>query len=137
MDSRAIREGVEAVLKEALFPAQETLEDRQTLMGDLGAESIDMLDIEQRLERRVGISLRDNRMRPLDALDDPKNLADGRLTATGAGELQRRYPFVSWELYTGKTVHEIADAVVTVGYVCALVAHELEAQQKQEATAPA
>jgi acyl carrier protein len=64
-----------------------------TLQGDLGAESIDFLDIVFRLERNFGIKIPRGELFPENLLADPEWVAEGKLTNKGISELKARLPF--------------------------------------------
>ena len=52
-DRTQIEAGVREVLEEALGVDAESVKPTSTLTGDLGAESIDFLDIQFRLEKKI------------------------------------------------------------------------------------
>src|SRR3982074_1289375 len=65
-----------------------------TLQGDLGAESIDFLDIVFRLEREFGIKIPRGELFPESIFQgDPEFVQDGRVTDRGLSELRSRMPF--------------------------------------------
>ena len=68
-----------------------------TLQGDLGAESIDFLDIMFRLEREFSIKIERNELFP-DPIspDDPIFARDGRLTDEGLTALRLRMPYANF-----------------------------------------
>jgi acyl carrier protein len=63
-----------------------------TLVGDLGAESIDFLDIVFRLERAFNIKIPRGDLFPENILASPEFVKDGKLTPQGVEELKRRMP---------------------------------------------
>ena len=63
-----------------------------TLQGDLGAESIDFLDIVFRLERNFGIKIPRGELFP-ENIADPDMVQDGKLTSKGIEELKSRMPY--------------------------------------------
>src|SRR5205814_6664839 len=65
-----------------------------TLQGDLGAESIDFLDIVFRLEREFGIKIPRNELFPESIFQgDPEFVQNGKVTEKGLAELRSRMPF--------------------------------------------
>jgi hypothetical protein len=65
-----------------------------TMQGDLGAESIDVLDIVFRLERQFGIKIPRGELFPEELLVESQGLLrDGRLTDEGLVALRGRMPF--------------------------------------------
>jgi acyl carrier protein len=63
-----------------------------TLVGDLGAESIDFLDIVFRLEKSFDIKIPREELFP-DILTNAEYVQEGRLTAVGLEKLKERMPF--------------------------------------------
>src|SRR5262245_65363708 len=72
---------VSATLVEALNVDEEDIRPSSTLQGDLGAESIDFLDIVFRLEREFGIKIPRGELFPESIFQgDPEFVQDGRVT---------------------------------------------------------
>jgi acyl carrier protein len=85
---------VSATLVEALNVDEEEIQPTATLQGDLGAESIDFLDIVFRLERGFGLKIPRGELFPESIFQgDPEFVRDGRVTAKGIAELRARMPF--------------------------------------------
>src|ERR671932_151314 len=85
---------VSATLVEALNVDEEDVRPEATLQGDLGAESIDFLDIVFRLEREFGIKIPRGELFPESIFQgDPEFVQDGRVTDKGLAELRERMPF--------------------------------------------
>ena len=85
---------VAKVLVEALNVDEGELAPTATLQGDLGAESIDFLDIVFRLEREFGIKIPRNELFPESIFQgDPDFVQDGKVTQKGLDELRQKMPF--------------------------------------------
>ena len=85
---------VSATLVEALNVDEEDVKPDATLQGDLGAESIDFLDIVFRLEREFGIKIPRGELFPESIFQgDPAFVADGKVTPKGLDELRSKMPF--------------------------------------------
>jgi acyl carrier protein len=85
---------VSATLVESLNVDDDEVTPVATLQGDLGAESIDFLDIMFRLEREFGIKIpRDELFPDLILQGYPEFVQNGRLTDKGIAELRARMPF--------------------------------------------
>jgi len=85
---------VSATLVEALNVDEEEIKPTSTLQGDLGAESIDFLDIVFRLEREFGIKIPRGELFPESIFQgDPDFVQNGRVTPRGLEELRTRMPF--------------------------------------------
>ncbi|MGZ3413677.1 MAG: acyl carrier protein, partial [Isosphaeraceae bacterium] len=87
-----IFEKVQATLVDALGVDEEDVTQEATLQGDLGAESIDFLDIVFRLERNFGIKIPRGELFPENLVADPEWVSDGKLTGKGMSELKSRLP---------------------------------------------
>jgi acyl carrier protein len=84
---------VQAALTDALGVDDSDVTEGATMVGDLGAESIDFLDIVFKLEKAFGIKISTEDLFPKDILTDSKYVQDGKVTATGLSELKKR---MSW-----------------------------------------
>jgi acyl carrier protein len=85
---------VSATLVEALNVDEEDIKPTSTLQGDLGAESIDFLDIVFRLEREFGIKIPRGELFPESIFQGDADLVqDGRVTPKGLDELRTKMPF--------------------------------------------
>jgi len=85
---------VSATLVEALNVDEEEIKPTSTLQGDLGAESIDFLDIVFRLEREFGIKIPRGELFPESIFQgDPEFVQNGKVTDKGIAELRARMPF--------------------------------------------
>jgi acyl carrier protein len=85
---------VSETLVEALNVDADEVKPESTLQGDLGAESIDFLDIVFRLEREFGIKIPRGELFPESIFQgDPEFVANGKVTEKGLAELRARMPF--------------------------------------------
>src|SRR5713101_7430947 len=85
---------VSATLVEALNVDEDDIKPTATLQGDLGAESIDFLDIVFRLEREFGIKIPRGELFPESIFQgDPEFVQNGKVTQKGLDELRARMPF--------------------------------------------
>jgi acyl carrier protein len=86
-------EQVREVLVDALGVDGEEVTGKATLMGDLGAESIDFLDIVFRLEKAFDIKIPREELFPAETLMNNHELvSNGKLTAKGLAELREKMP---------------------------------------------
>ena len=88
-----VRLKVQTALEEALAVDKEEVTDEATMVGDLGAESIDFLDIVFRLEKAFDIEIPRSELFPEDILTNAEYIQDGRVTTRGLEELKTRMPF--------------------------------------------
>ena len=81
------------VLVEALGVDDDEITNEATLMGDLGAESIDFLDIVFRLEKAFEIKIPREELFPAESLmNNPEYVSNGKLTDVGLAELKNKMP---------------------------------------------
>ena len=90
MTEEEVFEKVKETLIDALGADDDEVTGEATLTGDLGAESIDFLDIVFRLEKAFGIKIPRGELFPDNILNNPEFVQDGKLTATGLSELKQR-----------------------------------------------
>src|ERR1043165_7359619 len=95
MPSQAeIYQKVSATLVDALNVEEQEITPSATLQRDLGAESIDFLDIVFRLEREFGIKIPRNELFPESIFQgDPDLVKDGKVTDKGLAELRDKMPY--------------------------------------------
>ncbi len=124
------REEVFAKIKNALVEALGVEEDEvvpeATLVGDLGAESIDFLDIVFRLEKAFDIKIPRGELFPEDVLTNPQYVQDGKVTPAGLAELRRRMPFANLEKFEQNPVVQDFGNLLTVADMCRFVESKVE-----------
>ena len=92
--TQEIYEKVSGTLVEALNVDEDEIQPSSTLQGDLGAESIDFLDIVFRLEREFNIKIPRGELFPEAIFQgDPEFVKEGKVTDKGLQELRDRMPF--------------------------------------------
>lgn len=98
MTREEIYDKVKSVLVDALGVDDEEVKPEAKLREDLGAESIDFLDIVFRLEKAFTVDpakpfkIPRSEMFPEDILNNPEYVNQGKVTAPGLEELKRRMP---------------------------------------------
>src|SRR5215471_4036004 len=91
---------VSATLVEALNVDEEDIKPSSTLQGDLGAESIDFLDIVFRLEREFGIKIPRGELFPESSFARRTSYSqNGKFTAVGLHRLWHRLPFADLSIF--------------------------------------
>jgi hypothetical protein len=99
---------------------------RATLRGELGAESIDFLDILFHLEREFGIKVPRSELFPEAIFQgDPELVQDGRVTDKGLSELRTRMPFADLSGFEGDRRLSAVPDLFTAGLVSRYVAWKL------------
>jgi acyl carrier protein len=121
-----IYEKVRTTLVDALGVDEEDVSREATLRNDLGAESIDLLDIVFRLERNFGIKIPRGELFP-ENVSDPDLTENGKLTAKGLEELKQRMPYADLTAFSADPdVEKILD-LYTVDMLVQYVASKLAA----------
>ena len=92
MTREEIYQRVQAVLVDSLGVDEEEITAKAVLVDDLGAESIDFLDITFRLEKAFGIKIPKGEMMPENLSQDPNIVQNGVVTPGGISELKKRMP---------------------------------------------
>ncbi|MFH1417382.1 MAG: acyl carrier protein [Planctomycetota bacterium] len=83
---------VKEVLVDALGVDDDEVNEGATLTGDLGAESIDFLDIVFRLEKTFAIKIPRGELFPDDILNNPEYVEGGKMTTKGIETLKAAMP---------------------------------------------
>ena len=83
---------VKEVLVDALGVDDDEIKEEATLTGDLGAESIDFLDIVFRLEKTFAIKIPRGELFPDDILNNPEYVEGGKMTQKGLDTLKKAMP---------------------------------------------
>jgi acyl carrier protein len=115
MAREEIYEKVQGVLVDALGVDEEEVTPTATLRGDLGAESIDFLDIAFRLEKAFGIKIPRGEMFPEDLFNNQEYVQNGRITPAGLAEMKKRMPHFNFsELEKDPDINKMQFTVDTV-----------------------
>jgi acyl carrier protein len=101
MSRDEITKHVQEVLEEALGVDPEQVTMEATLTGDLGAESIDFLDIVFRLEKAFStpdrpFKIAQGELFSENLLNDPTLVDEGRITAKGLEVLKEKMPHLDF-----------------------------------------
>ena len=117
--------GVRDVLVEALAVDEEEVTMEATLVDDLGAESIDLLDIVYQLEKTFSIKIDRSELIPEDLLTDAQYVVDGKLTASGIEELKKRMPGKDLGEFEKNPMVQNISTILNVSDMCTLVENKL------------
>lgn len=131
MPVKTSREEILAKVKQTLVDALSVDEDdvteEATLMGDLGAESIDFLDIVFRLEKAFGIKISQDELMPRDILSNPAYVADRKLNAAGIAALRQQMPHADLSKFERNPEVDRISEVFTVSTIVNFVESKLAA----------
>jgi acyl carrier protein len=118
---------VQETLVDALGVDDDEVTPTATLIGDLGAESIDFLDIVFRLEKNFDIKIPRGELFPENlATADSGFVADGKVTTDGIAQLREKMPYADVDSFAkDPEVSRIQD-LFTVDMICRFVAARLK-----------
>ena len=119
-------EKIQAALVDALGVDDDEVTLEATLVGDLGAESIDFLDIVFRLEKAFDIKIPRGELFPEDVLTNAEYVQDGRVTEAGLEELRQRMPFADLDEFAQNPVVQDFGNLLTVADMCRFVESKVE-----------
>jgi acyl carrier protein len=114
---------IKAVLEEALGVDDEEITMSATLMGDLEAESIDVLDIVFRLEKTFStpakpFKIGQGELFPENLMENPQWVRDGKFTDEGMAMLRKRMPHVELTSFEGdRDVTKVGDLITVKSLV--------------------
>jgi len=119
---------VQGVLVDALGVDDNEVTPAATLMGDLGAESIDFLDIVFRLEKVFGIKIPREELFPAEGLmNNPQFVSNGKLTREGLTELRKKLPHTDTATFENDPDINKLSNLFTVNAIVNYVAGKLNA----------
>ena len=112
---------VQTALVDALGVDVEEVTPEARLVGDLGAESIDFLDIVFRLEKAFDIKIPRGELFPEDILTNAQYVQNGKVTAEGLVQLTKRMPFADLTAFQANPVVQDFGNLLTVQDMCRYV----------------
>lgn len=129
MSRDEIFQKVQEVLVDALGVDNDEVTSEATLMGDLGAESIDFLDIVFRLEKVFGIKIPREELFPAESLmSNPEFINNGKLTEVGLAELREKMPHTDLATFENDPdINKLGD-LFTVGAIVNFIVTKLNAK---------
>jgi len=119
--SDEVFEKIQETLVDALGVDDDEVVPEATMVGDLGAESIDFLDIVFRLEKTFGIEIPRSELFPEDVLTSAEYVQDGKVTPAGIEELKKRMPFADLSKFEANPVVQDFGNLLTVSDLCRYV----------------
>ena len=97
------------------------------MVGDLGAESIDFLDIVFKLEKAFEIQIPRDELFPDDILTNAEYVQDGKVTQTGIEQLKKRMPFADLSKFESNPMVQDFGNLLTVSDLCRYVTTKITA----------
>ena len=118
---------VRDVLVDALGVDEEEVTADAVIRDDLGAESIDFLDIMFRLEKAFGIKIPRGEMMPENLANDPALVQGGKVTQQGIDMLKQKMPHSDFSEFEKDPQVENMSKLFTVNAVVNYIETKLKA----------
>jgi acyl carrier protein len=130
MTDSAVFEGVRDNIADSLAVAKGEISLESRLVDDLGADSLDLVDIIFTLERKFGVNVRETEFNFLTRLDfsSPEVMRDGFLTAPVVDKLADWLPQVAAAPDRSRISPRALFSMITVESICVVVERRLAAQ---------
>ena len=125
MVKEEVFEKIRTALVDALGVDDDEVTPEATLVGDLGAESIDFLDIVFRLEKAFNIEVPRSELFPEDILTNAEFVQDGKVSEVGIVQLKERMPFADLSKFEANPVVQDFGNLLTVSDMCRYVEGKL------------
>ncbi len=123
-----IFEKIQEALVDALGVDEDEVTPEARIQADLGAESIDFLDIVFRLEKTFNIKVPRGDLFPDNVLNSDEFVQDGKFTEKGLAELRERMPYADLEEFEkNPTVQDMSD-LFTVDMIVKYIEAKLEGE---------
>jgi len=111
-------EKVKEALMDALSVDDDEVTPDATMVGDLGAESIDFLDIVFKLEKSFDVQIPRDELFPDDILTNAEYVQDGKVTPEGVEKLKARMPYADLTKFEANPQVQDFGNLLTVQDLC-------------------
>lgn len=127
MSAEAIYPEMRALLADSLALPVDRVKPESRLIDDLGADSLDLVDILFRVEKKFGVKVRTNELAFLSNLDfsSPTVMKGGHLTPEAVERLKEWLPSVSELGDPSKITPAKLFSLINVEVLCRIVAQKL------------
>jgi len=112
---------VQEALVDALGVDDDEVTEEATMVGDLGADSIDFLDIVFKLEKAFEITIPRDELFPDDILTNAEYIDGGKVTDAGLAKLKERMPFADLTKFEQNPLVQDFGNLLTVKDLCKYV----------------
>ena len=129
-DKSEIIKQVRLIISQALKVEESKISADSSLIGELGAESIDFLDIVFRLEKTFKIKIPKGELFPEKLLTDARFVKAGQVTAEGVQELKNRIPSLDWDRFAKNPQVANLGNMFTVGMIVDYLSKKLAVAEK-------
>ena len=128
-----ILKNVKSIISQALKVDESKIAPASSLIKDLGAESIDFLDIVFRLEKAFKIKIPKGELFPEKILTDARFVKNGQVTPAGIEELKQKMSNVNWAEFAKNPQVSHLGNLFTVGMIVDYLSGKLQTANKQTA----
>lgn len=126
MDRETLVTRLTAIVADSLDRPASEVGRFDSLVADLGAESIDFLDLQFRIESAFGLKFGEEELwRGAFDPADERFVRGGRLTDSALAELERRQPGFRWERFASGVAVSDLPLLITVDSIAAHLAERL------------
>ena len=129
-DRTEITKSVRTIISQALKVDESKVQLESSLIKDLGAESIDFLDIVFRLEKAFKIKIPKGELFPEKILSDSRFVKNGHVTQDGIDELKTKMSNVNWDEFTKNPQVSSLGNLFTVGMIVNYLSDKLQTASK-------
>ena len=129
-DKQEIIKTVRTIIAQALKVDESKVQLESSLIQDLGAESIDFLDIVFRLEKAFKIKIPKGELFPEKILTDAHFVKNGQVTPAGIEELKTKMSNVNWDEFTKNPQVSSLGNLFTVGMIVNYLSDKLQIATK-------
>ncbi len=119
---------VQEALVDALGVDDDEVTPGATMVGDLGAESIDFLDIVFKLEKGFDIQIPRDELFPDDILTNAEYVQDGKVTDEGVQKLKERMSFADLSKFEQNPMVQDFGNLLTVQDLCNYISQKVGAE---------
>ncbi len=127
MSREEVLEKVQEVLVDALGVDDDEVVEEASLQDDLGAESIDFLDIVFRLETAFKIKIPRGELFPENLASESSFVDDGKVTAEGIAALKEKMPHADVDAFAADPQVENLKGLFNVRMIVNFVENKLNA----------
>ena len=120
-------EKVKDALVDALSVDDDEVTPEATMVGDLGAESIDFLDIVFKLEKAFDVQIPRDELFPEDILTNAEFVQDGKVTPAGVEQLKQRMPYADLSKFEANPQVQDFGNLLTVRDLCNYIETKISA----------
>ena len=125
-----ILKNVKGIISQALKVDESKVVPSSSLIKDLGAESIDFLDIVFRLEKAFKIKIPKGELFPEKILTDARFVKSGQVTPAGIEELKKKMSNVNWAEFAKNPQVSNLGNLFTVGMIVDYLSGKLQTASK-------